>query len=178
MDRNPPTTVRCVRGVRYRKREGPRPKKAGAPNGSSLCHDATPWTHYNRVPLCQATLSIGPYLLLKVQFQRFASFPDMSDFKPGAAHQKPRWHPTEREAGLRDIYCRADENSWEVSSPALMPATTLETGETHRTGPRAGSAPRQGAPTLYACRRHRCRLISYVLDTFLASGPSVPWNAS
>src|ERR671916_3210391 len=35
------------------------------------CHDATPWTQLNRVPLCQATLSIGPYLLLKVQFQHY-----------------------------------------------------------------------------------------------------------
>ena len=34
-------------------------------------HDVTPWTHLNRVPLCQATLSIGLYLLLKVQFQRY-----------------------------------------------------------------------------------------------------------
>ena len=34
-------------------------------------HDVTPWTKNNRVPLCQATLSIGPYLLLKVQFQHY-----------------------------------------------------------------------------------------------------------
>ncbi len=44
-------------------------KRAGAPKDPGLCHDVTPWTHHNRVPLCQATLSIGPYLLLKVQFQ-------------------------------------------------------------------------------------------------------------
>jgi hypothetical protein len=29
------------------------------------------------VPLCQATLSIGPYLLLKVQFQRYLYYPDV-----------------------------------------------------------------------------------------------------
>jgi hypothetical protein len=33
------------------------------------CRDVTPRTHLNRMPLCQGTLSIGPYLLLKVQFQ-------------------------------------------------------------------------------------------------------------
>jgi len=45
-------------------RKGPEPRKARP------CHDVTPWTKFNRVPLCQATLSIGPYLLPKVQFQR------------------------------------------------------------------------------------------------------------
>jgi hypothetical protein len=33
------------------------------------------------------------------------------------------------------------EKSWKVSSPALMPATSLATGETYRTGPRADSPP-------------------------------------
>jgi hypothetical protein len=43
-------------------------KKTGVPKDPGNGHDATPWTEQNRVPLCQATLSIGPYLLLKVQF--------------------------------------------------------------------------------------------------------------
>ena len=44
--------------------------RAGAPiRGPDHRHDLTPWAHHNRVLLCQATLSIGPYLLLKVQFQ-------------------------------------------------------------------------------------------------------------
>ncbi len=98
-----------------------------------LCHDVTPWTHHNRVPLCQATLSIGPYLLLKVQFQRYFCFPNSSDFKPGAAHRK--------RGRVRDVYSRVGGNSWKVSSPALMPATTLETDETYRIGPGAGSPP-------------------------------------
>ena len=42
-------------------------------------HDATPWTRHNRALLCQATLSIGPYLLLKVQFQHYFSTPHMPD---------------------------------------------------------------------------------------------------
>ena len=29
------------------------------------CHDVTPWSTNNRVTLCQATLSIGLYLLLE-----------------------------------------------------------------------------------------------------------------
>jgi hypothetical protein len=33
------------------------------------------------------------------------------------------------------------EKSWKVSSPALMPATSLATGDTYRTGPRADSPP-------------------------------------
>jgi hypothetical protein len=45
-------------------------ERAGPPKDPGRCHDATPWTQFNRVPLCQATLSIGPYLLLKVQFHR------------------------------------------------------------------------------------------------------------
>jgi hypothetical protein len=124
-----------------RKRESLQPEKAGAPKGSGLCHDATPWTQLNRVPLCQATLSIGPYLLLKVQFQRYFSFPNSPDSKPGVAHQKLRGYPTEREAGPRDVYSRVYEKSWKVSSPALMPATSLATGDTYRTGPRADSPP-------------------------------------
>ena len=47
-------------------------EKAGAPDQDpGRRHDATPWARHNRALLCQATLSIGPYLLLKVQFQRF-----------------------------------------------------------------------------------------------------------
>src|SRR5215213_3433299 len=52
-------------------------KKAGAPEDPAHRHDATPWTQHNRVALCQATLSIGPYLLLKVQFQRRLFYPDV-----------------------------------------------------------------------------------------------------
>jgi hypothetical protein len=45
-------------------------EKAGAPyRGPGRRHDVTPWAHHNRVLLCQATLSIGPYLPLNVQFQ-------------------------------------------------------------------------------------------------------------
>src|SRR5918995_5964980 len=52
-------------------------EKAGATEDSGHRHDATPWTQHNRVALCQATLSIGPYLLLKVQFQRRLFYPDV-----------------------------------------------------------------------------------------------------
>jgi hypothetical protein len=56
--------------------------RAGAPiRGPGLCHDVTPWAHHNRVLLCQATLSIGPYLLLKVQFQHRLFTPHMPAFK-------------------------------------------------------------------------------------------------
>ena len=41
-----------------------------------LCHDATPWTHQNKVPLCQATLSIGPYLLLSRYSSNTVLFPE------------------------------------------------------------------------------------------------------
>ena len=34
------------------------------------CHDVKPWTKSNRVALCQATLSIGLYLLLEGAFRR------------------------------------------------------------------------------------------------------------
>ncbi len=34
-------------------------------NSASPCHDATPRPQTNRVALCQATLSIGLYLLLE-----------------------------------------------------------------------------------------------------------------
>src|SRR5215204_781019 len=61
-------------------------KEAGAPKDLGLCHDVTPWTHHNRVSLCQATLSIGPYLLLKVQFQHH--------FITQISQLKPRWAKT------------------------------------------------------------------------------------
>jgi hypothetical protein len=46
------------------------------------CHDVKPWTHLNRVLLCQATLSIGPYLLLKVQFQHHFCSPNLLSLNP------------------------------------------------------------------------------------------------
>ena len=68
----------CFDGNLRRGKDGrPRPgvlpswreEKAGTPRRiPSHYHDATPWTQLTRVPLCQITLSLGPYLLLKVQF--------------------------------------------------------------------------------------------------------------
>ena len=73
---------RVLHGARYSYADGyelqrtgaegepPAPRKSRSPDKDpGHRHDVTPWTHHNRVPLCQATLSIGPYLLLKVQFQ-------------------------------------------------------------------------------------------------------------
>ena len=54
----------------------------GAYKDSGHGHDVTPWTQHNRVALCQATLSIGPYLLLKVQFQHFLFYPHVPGFNP------------------------------------------------------------------------------------------------
>ena len=44
--------------------------------GPGPCHNITPWTHYNRVLLCQATLSIGPYLLLSRYSPNTFLFPE------------------------------------------------------------------------------------------------------
>ncbi len=58
-------------------------EKAGAHDQDpGYSHDVTPWTRYNRVLLCQATLSIGPYLLLKVQFQHCLFTLHMPTFYP------------------------------------------------------------------------------------------------
>jgi hypothetical protein len=90
-------TVEAARGAgsdeneKDAKRDGT-DKKAGVPGDPGHRHDVTPWTHCNRVPLCQATLSIGPYLLLKVQFQRCLFYPDVPALNPQGPG--PRRTPT------------------------------------------------------------------------------------
>src|SRR5215208_8413919 len=56
--------------------------RAGALMAPARRHDVTPWTHHNRVPLCQATLSIGPYLLLKGTVPTPYLYPRVLAYKP------------------------------------------------------------------------------------------------
>jgi hypothetical protein len=88
------------------KRDGT-DKKAGVPGDPGHRHDVTPWTHCNRVPLCQATLSIGPYLLLKVQFQRRLFYPDVPALNPQG--------PGPRRIPARSVRCETDRG--EKSEP-------------------------------------------------------------
>jgi hypothetical protein len=64
-------------------------KEAGTPEETpALPRLVKPWTRFDTVPLCQATLSIGLYLLLEVQFQHLYCSPYVSGFKPDCLYSR------------------------------------------------------------------------------------------